>query len=154
MEFALSIVSGIVSALLVSILYVGGRALWVAKLKPAWENLLYSDIRVDGEWDAKINSPEVAEYREKISIIQTGHALVGTITCTHGPDLGRTYSFTGTIRNSIVSGYFWSEKQTTLDAGAFALQVRDNGNILTGYTSYYFDPGHNLVSREYTWNRK
>lgn len=154
MDLSTSIFSGIISAVLVTFMYWLTKFLWVKQLRPFWENLLYSDIRINGTWIAQLTTPVVAEYKEEVTVNQTGHKIDGTIICTVGPDLGRKYKFSGTFRNSMLSAFFWVENSTTLDTGSFSLRIENNGSRLAGFTTYYFDDDHKLVSREYIWMRK
>ncbi|MDO9571513.1 MAG: hypothetical protein Q7J58_19360 [Hydrogenophaga sp.] len=153
MAFSESVVAGVVAAIL-----LGGfnwiiKSVWLAHISPWWENLTYSDARVDGIWETKLITDLDSDYREVAKIKQVGHRVAGTIECTNGVDRGNAYEFIGTIRNTILSAYYWNTDKTALDSGSFSLRLESNGERLRGYTSYYFDIDHSLKSREYCWTR-
>jgi len=153
MAFAESVVAGVVAAILLGVFNWILRVVWRSHISPWWENLTYSDARIDGTWETKLTTELDDDYREVAKIKQVGHQVTGTIECTNGVDKGNAYEFIGTIRNTILSAYYWNTDKTALDSGSFSLRLECNGERLRGYTSYYFDNDHSLKSREYCWTR-
>lgn len=154
LAFAESVVSGVVAAVLLGIFNWLLRVVWRSHISPWWENITYSDARIDGAWETKLTTELDADYKEIAKIKQIGHKVSGTIECTSGIDKGNEYEFIGTIRNTILSAYYWNTDKTALDSGSFSLRLECNGDSLHGYTSYYFDNDHSLKSREYCWTRR
>lgn len=153
LAFAESVVAGIVAAVSLGVFNWVLRVVWRSNISPWWENLAYSDARIDGTWETKLTTELDSDYREVAKIRQVGHQVTGTIECTSGVDKGNAYEFIGTIRNTILSAYYWNTDKTALDSGSFSLRLESNGDRLRGYTSYYFDNDHSLKSREYCWTR-
>lgn len=151
--FWYSVVSGVVAAVLLGTFNWIVREIWRHRVSPWWENMAYSDARVDGEWETKLTTEMDSDYREIARVQQVGHSVVGTIECISGVDRGNKYEFSGSIRNTILSAHYWNTDKTALDSGSFTLRLECNGERLAGFTSYYFDNDHSLKSREYCWTR-
>jgi len=153
-SFSISLIAGVVAALITTLFLWSGRILWKSHLKPWYEDLLYRDARIDGRWEASMNGSLGDDYKEEISLEQTGHSVKGSIICIAGPNKGRKYEFEGSIRNSILSATYSTIERTALDSGSFTLQLIENGKKLKGTATYYFDKEHTLKNAEYVWIRK
>lgn len=129
------------------------RTVWKSHLQPWWENSLYQDARIDGEWISTIYTKSTDRDEELVNIKQTGHTIEGDMRCIAGPDKGRSYKLVGCIKNQILSGYYWKVDRTSIDSGSFSLRLEQNGSILCGHTVYYNDVANALVSRDYSWLR-
>ncbi len=149
----LSILTGIVSAALLALFNWVIRELWKTHLSPWWENKLYSDARIDGNWESKLTTEMDDDYRERVTVNQVGHSVSGKFVCISGVDKNNAYEFRGTIRNTILNCYYWNTDKGSLDSGSFTLRLERNGELLVGYTTYYFDIDHSLKSRAYCWSR-
>lgn len=148
------VVSGLVATGIFSFSVFFLSVVWRKIIEPWWENKLYKDARIDGEWLTKLEAKKTENDVEVVSIIQVGHAINGDIACTQGPDEGKKYKFKGTFRNQILTGHYWNTKKTSIDSGSFSLRLENDGARLKGYTSYYHDETHNIIAREYTWVRR
>lgn len=151
--FLESVIAGVVAAVLLGTFNWIVKELWRSRISPWWENMTYSDARVDGDWETKLTTELDDDYREIVRVEQIGHTVSGTIECVSGVDRGNKYAFQGTIRNTILSAHYWNTDKTALDSGSFSLRLEKNGEHLTGFTSYYFDNDHSLKSRAYHWER-
>ena len=152
--FGSAILTGIVGGLVTAGMLWLARAIWKDRVEPWWENLVYKDIRLDGaKWHAVITTDVIEKYEEDVTLKQIGHKVYGTIKCVEGPetDIGRSYDFSGSFRNSILSATYFTKDRSALDCGSFTLQLKENGIKLEGYVSFYFDPDHLIKSRPYTW---
>ncbi|HEY9032113.1 MAG TPA: hypothetical protein VIM93_12185 [Kangiella sp.] len=152
-QLGTGIVAGIISATILGLALYLIKSAWKAKIEPWWENKLYGDARIDGEWKSELHATETEPDIEEVTIRQTGHKVEGDISCTSGPDSGRKYRFTGCIKNQILSGYYWNIDKTSIDSGSFSLRLEQDGCVLVGHTVYYNDQKHSLLSRQYTWTR-
>jgi len=152
-DFLTSFVAGLVAATVIGGFTWVVRAVWLAHVSPWWENHIYKDARVDGVWETTLTTQREANYHERATVNQVGHAVNGTLECVSGVDKGNTYEFKGVIRNGILSAYYWNTRKSALDSGSFTLRLEENGDRLAGHTVYYFDKNHTLVSREYCWAR-
>jgi hypothetical protein len=153
-EILVGVVSGLLATGIFSFTLFFVSVLWRKQIEPWWENKLYQDARIDGEWVTELEAQQTDKDVEVASINQVGHSICGNITCTQGPDEGRKYKFKGTFRNQILTGYYWNTKKTSIDSGSFSLRLENDGERLKGYTSYYHDDSHNIISRKYTWVRR
>lgn len=152
-QLTVGVVSGVVATALISLIFFLIRTVWKAHVEPWWENKLYEDARIDGEWTSTLHAESTEPDEEQINVRQTGHKLEGDIQCISGPDKGRSYTFVGCIKNQILSGYYWNIDRTSIDSGSFSLRLEQDGSVLRGHTVYYNDTNHSLVSRPYTWTR-
>ena len=153
-QMTIGIISGLISAILLGLSLYLFRTVWKFWIEPWYENKLYCDARIDGEWTATLTAHETAPDCENVVIKQTGHAVTGQIECVSGPDANRKYIFTGVIRNQILSAYYWNASKGSIDSGSFSLHLEGDGNELNGYSAYYQDQKNNVVGREYKWLRK
>jgi hypothetical protein len=152
-EITIGVISGIVSSVILGVLYFLIQTVWKMHVEPWWENKLYGDARVDGRWMSEIHTESTPPDKELITVRQTGHNVEGEIQCVSGPDKGRAYNFTGCIRNQILSGYYWNTDKHSIDSGSFSMRLEMDGSRLVGHTVYYHDDDHSLLSRVYDWNR-
>jgi hypothetical protein len=153
-ELTIGVVSGIVTSALIGLSVFLVRTIWKSRVQPWWENTLYQDARIDGEWTSTLKAESTDSDEEVVNVRQTGHQIQGDITCIAGPDKGRSYAFVGCIKNQILSGYYWNIDRTSIDSGSFSLHLEDNGSALRGYSVYYNDATNMLVSRSYSWVRR
>ena len=153
-QMSIGVISGLVSAGLFGAILFLIRTVWKGYIEPWWENKLYSDARIDGQWMSSLHAESTEPDKELITIRQTGHNVEGDIQCVSGPDEGRAYKFIGCIKNQIFSGYYWNVDRRSIDSGSFSLRLEEDGGKLRGHTVYYNDSSHSLLSREYTWIRE
>ena len=153
-QLSIGVISGLVSAALFGLILFLIRTVWKRHIEPWWENKVYSDARIDGQWMSSLHTQSTQSDRELIAVTQTGHNIEGDIQCVSGPDEGRAYKFVGCIKNQILSAYYWNVDRRSIDSGSFSLRLEADGGQLKGHTVYYHDLSHSLVSREYTWTRE
>lgn len=153
-QLVIGVTAGLFAAGILAISSFLVRVVWRTQVEPWWENKLYGDARLDGEWIAELKAESTNNDCETVTVEQVGHNISGKIVCTNGPDEGRRYQFVGTFKNQILTGYYWNIRKTSIDSGSFSLRLENDGNRLKGWSSYYHDTGHQIVSREYEWNRR
>ena len=118
-QITIGIISGLLATGIFSFVVFVCSVIWRKIVSPWWENKLYQDARIDGEWIAEIEAKNTDNDIEVITISQIGHDICGDIACTQGPDEGKKYKFTGVFRNQILTAYYWNTKNTSVDRGAF-----------------------------------
>lgn len=148
------VISGLVATGIFSFSVFVASVAWRKIIEPWWENKLYQDARIDGEWVTTLEAKSTEDDVEVVTVTQVGHNIIGDIACTQGPDEGKRYKFKGTFRNQILTGHYWNTKKTSIDSGSFSLRLENDGSRLKGFTSYYHDDTHNIIAREYTWVRR
>lgn len=132
-SFAIAILSGITtSAILVFISVVVKKI-----INPQLEEMLYKDIKVEGNWDV------IATYKNKktatrtMEIYRKGHKVTGFLLSKSGHDEGESWEFTGEFRNTILTAIYESRDKSCMDRGTATLMVKENGMILEGICALY-----------------
>jgi hypothetical protein len=123
-QLTIGVISGVVAAALFGLLVFLLRAVWKSRVEPWWENKLYEDARIDGEWTSTLHAESTSSDEEVVNVRQTGHNIKGDIKCIAGPDKGRSYAFVGCIKNQILSGYYWNIDRTSIDSGSLKAGTR------------------------------
>ena len=144
-EFAVGIVSGLVTALIV----LGIRNFYIKVVLPWYEDRIYKDAKIEGMWKGEISSAG----DEVVSLRRVGHRINGNITVTSGPDKGEVYVFYGEFRNLILTLDYQSTREGSLDRGTYTLMLTENGRKLSGQAAYYEDDKHKVYSGEVNWVR-
>lgn len=156
-----SIIIGVVSGLLASAIGLIIRNVWLNVVKPAYEDAIYKDAKIEGKW----HGSHVDNYGELgldeevygnqyiMEISRSGHAIQGSIVGTSGGDEGRVYELTGTFRNLIVAATFESKNRQYIERGCLNLMVKKNGNQLEGYYTNYEDNNHEVFASRIVFNR-
>lgn len=138
---------GIISGLLVVILIFIYNQVLIKIILPWYENLVYKDIVISGEWRSSNNE----EYsNEKIIIEQSAHTIKGSIIAIDGDDKGSQYIFDGIFSNLILTATYKPINQNkSLDRGSFTLKIIEDGNKLKGYASIYDNETDSIKQHEY-----
>jgi len=142
---------GIIAGLLATAIIFIVQVIYAKILRPAVEEFLYKDLRIEGRW--LVTYPENEEFTEAVELTRSGHDVSGTITVTGGSDKGRVYLLTGTFKNLIMTSSFSGKDESRLDRGCFTLQVKNNGQQLKGFSSYYQDDDNEISCLECRWER-
>lgn len=147
--FALGV--GVVSGLFSTILVFLGAKYWNSVVIPWYEERVYKDIRIAGEWRTR-GKESGEEFSETAIIKQNAHRVWGEITY-RTEDEFILYEFEGELRNLILSARYWVKGQNNLDRGTFTLMVKDNGDTLQGYYAWYMDIANEVIGDRYVWTR-
>ena len=147
-----NLVIGIVSGLVTGILIWLFRSVWIKILSPMLEDFLYSGVRIDGRWNAKLEDV-VSTHKEEIIIKQWGNRINGTIKCIEGQDQGNNYIFEGNFKNLILTATYESTNKYATDRGTFTVKMEDNGKTLKGHTVYLGDTDGELSDAKYIWQK-
>jgi hypothetical protein len=127
---------GITSGLVVTLSVVVFRALWISKIVPWFEERVYKDAKIEGEWFSLY--PTWSDLRqEMIFLIRHGHEVTGTIMCTKGQDEGEKYDIQGSFRNMILPLIYEVNDRTKTDRGTITLKAVENATRLEGVIGLY-----------------
>ena len=99
-EITIGIIAGLIATFIVVIL----RSLQVNVIEPWYENRIYQDAKIEGNWNGSYDANEFGE--ELITIKRTGHKISGSITTINGSDKGKKYIFTGSFNNLILTAAY------------------------------------------------
>lgn len=158
-----SILVGVASGLLVSAIGLILRALWLNLIKPAYENAIYKDVRIEGKWHGffvneygehdfeQLRKNGVNEYILEIN--RSGHSITGSLIGTSGGDEGRVYDVLGSFRNLILTSTIEAKNKIYIERGCLNLMVKNNGNKLEGYQTNYEDDDHEVYASKIVFSR-
>ena len=148
-NFGIAISSGIIGGLVTALIVVFFRHLWLTAVSPWYENLVYKDAAIEGEWMA------IAKFRNnentvKWTISRQGHNVTATLVGISGRNAGNVYKFTGQFRNLVLAGAYTSDNKRRLDRGTFTLRLERNGARFVGKCAYYDNEADEIRCGEYT----
>ncbi len=146
---AIGIISGVATACIVFLV----RKVWTEWISPWYENKIYRDIRIDGHWKTKFFREEDEEFQENAIVYQKAYRVRGTITYERSNEI-REYEFRGQIRNLLLTAEYWLKGSSSLDRGAFALAVKEDGRKLEGYLSWYSHKHDEIRFSKYIWSKR
>lgn len=139
--------SGLITALIVFICL----RYWNAVIVPWYENRIYKDIKIDGEWKA-LGDEQSEVFEEKVKVKQNAHRVYGDIIYKSTSELIE-YQFEGEFRNLILTARYWVKGENNLDRGTFTLMTKNNGRTLKGPYAWYSANNNDVESGTYEWDR-
>lgn len=158
-----AILIGVASGLLVSAMGLILRSIWLSIMKPAYENAIYKDARIEGKWHGyfvnEYDEQDIEQLRDQgtneyiLEINRSGHSISGSLIGTSGGDEGRVYELTGSFRNLILVSTIEAKNKQYLERGCLNLMVKKNGNQLEGYQTNYEDDDHEVYASRIVFNR-
>ena len=153
-DTTISIIIGVCSGMIASAVGLIIRSIWLNSIKPAFENAVYKDIKIEGKWIGSYKrdgNHAVNEYL--LSLTRKSHGISGTLIGTKGGDEGRVFTLKGSFRNLILTSTFESTNDVCLERGCLNLMVKNNGKSLSGVFTNYFDSAHEVSARDITFSR-
>lgn len=151
-QILLALLTGLVSGLLTTLLVFVTSRYWQRVLMPWYENRLYQDIRIDGDWIGTGIEYGIP-FTEIIRVHQTAHHVKGETTFKRGADIV-DYEFEGEFKNLVLTVQYWAKRENNLDRGTFTLMLENNGEALRGHYVWYSPTDNCVQSGEYKWIRK
>ncbi len=139
-ELSLNFVIGITSGLLTAVIVVLFRAFWVGVLIPWFEERVYKDAKIEGDWFGRTPGNEF-----KFTLERAGHKITGRIHSLSGNDTGKEWVISGSFRNLILSAVYEPTDRQRLDRGSMTLMLRNDGFALAGRLAYYLDLSHTIA---------
>jgi hypothetical protein len=145
-------IAGITSGLFVTLSVVAFRALWISRIVPWFEERVYKDAKIEGEWFSLY--PTWMDKRQEIIVLKRhGHAVTGTVTCTKGYDEGVQYEVQGSFRNMILPLTYEVHDRRRTDRGTITLKLTRNAIRFDGNIAFYSDPYDSIRSSDVIWFR-
>jgi hypothetical protein len=150
-EISYSLVTGVISGIIAAGLVFAFRSLWQQILMPWYEELLYKDAKIEGEWSSEITYPEGEKNKHTMRLHRHGHTITGTATCCEGHSKGNEYSLQGSFRNLTLSCTYQINDARRLERGAMVLMLVNDGATLNGSLSYYDNLTNSVKSATCEW---
>jgi hypothetical protein len=144
--------AGVISALVATFLVFVGAKYWNRVVLPWYEDRVYRDIRLAGEWRT-VGEEEGGRIKEVAKVRQKAHRVWGEIVLDEQTDV-REYEFEGEFKNLILTARYWTKGESDLDRGTFTLMLRDNGGTLKGCYAWYGGKVNDVVSGKYEWTKR
>lgn len=148
---ALSLVAGVVSGVIASLIVFAFRVYWLKILQPWYENRLYQGAVIEGDWTTTIDFPDGTTNTHRITLRRVGYTVSGVANCVSGYSEGQTYEFAGTFKNLLLTGTYQVTNSRSLERGTFTLMLVQGGARLQGYLSYYDNLVHSVRSAPCEW---
>ena len=146
-----SLVIGVVSGIITTVLIFIGMKYWNSVIVPWYEDRVYKDIKISGEW--KTTGEEHGEvFQEVAKVKQNAHRVWGNIIYKTESEFTE-YEFEGEFRNLILTARYWVKSENDLDRGTFTLMLKNNGYTLKGFYSWYLAEDNDVISGSYEWVR-
>ena len=148
-----NLIAGVVSGLFVTVSVFAFRIFWLSKIVPWFEERVYKDAKIEGEWFSLYPMIE-GRRQEIISLKRHGHAITGTIICTRSEgDEGEQYDVHGSFRNMILPLIYETHDRSKTDRGTITLKLTQNAKQLTGRIALYSDKEDTILSTDVIWFR-
>jgi hypothetical protein len=148
---ASSLIAGIVSGIMASLIIFVFRIYWLRILQPWYENRLYQGAIIEGDWTTTINFPDGTTNTHRISLRRVGYAVNGVVNCVSGYSEGQTYELAGTFKNLLLTGNYQVINSRSLERGTFTLMLIEGGARLRGYVAYYDNLAHSVMAAPCEW---
>jgi len=136
-EFNFAILTGILSGLLTTIIYVFFYQIYEKITKPALINFLYKGVRLDGVWKGGRKS-EVAEVKTLFNLKQSGFEIEGVLTAetiyidSAQKDYSNQYKIKGQIKNNVAILNYEAISPQRTGVGVFVFQITQGGQEMSG----------------------
>jgi hypothetical protein len=147
---AFSLLAGVVSGVIASLIVFAFRVHWVRVLQPWYENRLYKGAKIEGLWSTTINFPDKVTNRHRIDLERTGYSVHGSVICVSGYSEGETYELSGTFKDLILTGSY-QMRGRGLERGTFTLMMIGGGQKLSGFLAYYDNDQHSVRTTQCEW---
>jgi hypothetical protein len=148
--FTSSLLAGVVSGVIVSVIVFACRVQWLRVLQPWYENRLYKGAKIEGLWSTTINFPDNVANTFRIELQRVGYSVHGSVLCVSGYSEGETYEFSGTFKDLILTGSY-QVRGRGLERGPLTLMMIGGGLKLKGYLSYYDNDQHSVNAAPCEW---
>ncbi|MGL4318688.1 MAG: hypothetical protein ACRCTL_19020 [Pseudomonas sp.] len=158
----ISIIIGVISGLATSAIGLVIRSLWINSIKPAYENTIYRDAKIEGKWhgimvfeyDDNLDEHKNSGTNEYImEVYRQGHSISGMFLGTSGGDEGRVFDISGSFRNLIFTTIFESKNKQCIERGTLNLMLKSNGSRLEGFYTNYEDDTHSIFAQKIVFSR-
>lgn len=121
-----TVLLGIVSSLVATVVFIFSSWLVKAKLLPWYADKIYRGVRIDGEWECNsidgLKIDDIDEISSSLHIVQSGDEIRGTYSHTTSNGTA-SYALSGNIKDAYVTVTTWPIARNQLDAGAMVLRI-------------------------------
>ena len=148
-----NVLVSVISGISVSFLLLIIKRLWTNTLFPWFENLVYRDLKIEGQWYGLYTDLDTIR-KDIIKIDRKGHAIEGTLRCISEPEQGEEYLVKGTFKNLILSLTYETSDKSKTDRGSLTLMSKNNGLILRGKIAFYNNGQDSIEYWNVFWFRK
>lgn len=125
-----SLLLGIVSGVLTTVLIVLFQKVWLRIIVPWYEDHLYQGPEIEGSWSAEVRTQSGAVNKHRIELSRTGYKIGGDVVCVEGPLEGQSYEILGLFKNLLLTGQYGSKNRRRIERGAFTLMLVADGSRL------------------------
>lgn len=143
----MGVISGVVTAALLGLLAQFVRRIGI----PWYHEMTYQGVEIDGDWQAEGLSFGFTQGVE-LSLNQRAYSIEGTCSF-HQEEHGsseyepvRVFKVSGTIRDRFVQLTTRHERRSRIGAGAFVLEVVNDGRVMRGVRAHYNIAGANPLT--------
>ena len=148
METLEIVLTGIISSLVATFIFLGGAFIFRKHVSPWIEDSMYKGVRIDGHWkDADID--DESSLFSALDLKQKASEITGIYS--HGNDSDKTsYKVRGEIQNTYVNASFWPISSKLIDSFTFLGRVyHSESNLrIKGVISYVSNEDGSIQSTE------
>ena len=153
-----SIILGVVSGLLASLLIYLGAKVIDKVLLPWYRELIYRGIDISGEWHTRVTHPSgntedsimhVSQRADKLSCIVT---IAKKMSSSNDVQI-KTYNFKGELSERFVALVGKNIDRRSLGINATLLEIVGDGKTMKGYGVWYSTTNKAIQSNEIIWTR-
>lgn len=133
-----SLVIGIVSGVLASIIFQALGVFFIKVIVPWYQSKVFEGIDIQGRWEGKQVRAN-GTYTFALDIVQVGHTITGnysTVDTYPNETKSRQFILKGSIVNNTVVLTYESANKRRYGAGTFLLAIHDGGNELKGTVTF------------------
>lgn len=146
-NLSIGVIAGLTATLITGFAY---NIFWLKCIQPWYEERIYHDAIIKGTWEIEMKINE--EIRTGVmELHQKGHHIHGTVTTT---PKNEQFSIEGSFRNLIVTATYDTKNKSLVARGSLTLMLKNNGNNLNGYLSFYSFEKNEICPTIYNCVRK
>ena len=156
-----SIILGVVSGILTSLLIWLILQLFKNLLLPWYQTITYQGLKISGTWIGLYTVTENPSTTDDpdyiINIEQRGHVVQGTLIRNKnqgGTRDPKEFKFNGTFRDGNLVFTYKPKDDTRLGLGAYVLMLTDDGRKFSGSSVYVASNNRTVGKFEISWIRK
>ena len=159
MEVSESIVLGVASGVITSIIVLLVSVFMRKVLIPWYRQIIYHGIDVDGEWTTKTVYPSGNAQEMLMTIEQKADKVVGLVNVVNSnkgvDDLEmKVYRISGKIRDRFLLIQGYNSDKKSLGFQSELLEIVGDGKKMKGCVAWYNVSSEEVHSMDVTWKRK
>lgn len=123
-----SLIIGIVSSLVATLLFIGGTVFIRKGFLPWYADKVYRGVRIDGTWAMEASSYE-GSVAVALALTQSGEDVSGSVF-VNVDEARMTFDFSGRVQNMYLSGICHPQSKRHIDPMTFLLHIDFYGGDL------------------------